>query len=184
MRTRIAVPVTVFSVSYELRSGRPYSGFERLVLSAVVDGTTRLTDLEATFAVHRRVLVESVITLVHAGWIALGSGDADLIATPAGQVGGHQRPAAEHRGHSATPTRSCAHGASSCGALASSVSASYRTLPKTRARRAVVLKRTVHRATLTPGEVQDLLPHSTGEWVSWIDSGDHADQQRPSLRHR
>jgi hypothetical protein len=86
MRTRIAVPVAVFSVSYELRSGRPYSSFERLVLRAIVEGVTSLGDLEAAFAVHRRVLVESVITLVHAGWVALGGGDVDLVATPAGHA--------------------------------------------------------------------------------------------------
>lgn len=169
MRTRIAVPVAVFSVSYELRSGRPYSGFERLVLSAVVDGTTRLADLEATFAVHRRVLVESVITLVHAGWIALGSGEADLIATQAGRSAiTSDRPPSTVGIRRPQPVRVLMEQA--CGALVSSVAASYRTLPRREQDGLIVLKRTVHRATLTPGEVQDLLPHSSGEWVSWIDS--------------
>lgn len=168
MRRRVAVPVAVYTVTYEVRSGRPYSGFERMVLKAVVAGTTRLADLENTFAVQRRVLVEAIVTLVHAGWVALGGGPGDLLPTAAGAsaIADDRTPATVsiRRPPSARILMEQVH-----GELVPGWAASYRVLATANQADVVILPRHLHRAALDPGEVQYLLPHGTGEWVSWID---------------
>ena len=88
MRTRIAIPVALYPVRYETRRGRPYSGFERLVLDAVADGAGDIGELEELFGVHRRIVVECVVTLVQAGWVAVAA-DGALVATAAGREAAH-----------------------------------------------------------------------------------------------
>jgi phosphatidylserine/phosphatidylglycerophosphate/cardiolipin synthase-like enzyme len=167
MRVRVAVPVAVFGVSYEVRAGRPYSSFERLVLKAVVEGTTRLQDLEGIFGVHRRVLVEAVVTLVHAGWIALGGIEGDLVATPAGRRATAETTPSTVTVHRPPPARVLME--QFHGELVPASATSYRVLPPEARDEVLVVPRKTHRPTLEPGEVQYLLPHRSGEWVSWID---------------
>lgn len=66
------LPITRFKVDYEVALGRPFSQFERLLLQAVVEGISTLDTLRSTFFVHRRVLIEALVTLMHAGWITIG----------------------------------------------------------------------------------------------------------------
>lgn len=67
------VPVSRFRVRYEVASGRPFSKFETLVLEAVRDGTTTLDALHETFQIHPRLLIEALVTLTQAGWLAVGA---------------------------------------------------------------------------------------------------------------
>jgi phosphatidylserine/phosphatidylglycerophosphate/cardiolipin synthase-like enzyme len=71
----VFVPISRFRVSYDVAMGRPYSRLEALVLRAVADGAGTVDELENLFRVHRRLLVESLVTLTQAGWLALGASD-------------------------------------------------------------------------------------------------------------
>lgn len=78
------LPVSRYRVRYQVASGRPYSFFERFILEAVVDGCSSLDALETIFRVHRRALIEGIVTLVQAGWIALDRNTHKLVSTRAG----------------------------------------------------------------------------------------------------
>ncbi|MCX6624511.1 MAG: hypothetical protein NTY38_26310 [Acidobacteria bacterium] len=84
------LPVSRYRVRYLVASGRPYSFFERFILEAVGAGHTSLDALERTFRVHRRALIEGLVTLIQAGWIAIDRNNHELLATAAGrQAIGH-----------------------------------------------------------------------------------------------
>jgi len=68
----VLVPVSQFSVRYEVVGGRPYSRFEQLVLRAIDGGLTSLGELEQEFKLHSRLIIEALVTLTQAGWIAVG----------------------------------------------------------------------------------------------------------------
>ena len=72
-------------MQYHVASGRPYSFFERFILEAVGEGRTSLEELERTFRVHRRVLIEGVVTLIQAGWVAIDRNTHHLVSTETGK---------------------------------------------------------------------------------------------------
>jgi len=80
----VLLPVSRYRVQYRIASGRPYSFFERFLLEAIGDQHTSLQALEKTFRVHRRVLIEGVVTLIQAGWIEIARNTHDLVLTKAG----------------------------------------------------------------------------------------------------
>ncbi|RST13543.1 hypothetical protein E2C00_08735 [Streptomyces sp. WAC05374] len=83
----VLVPVSMFRVSYQVAQGRPYSRLERRVLEAIAAGEgVTLTSLCDTFRVHERLMVEAVVTLVGAGWVAVTNGrEATFVLTDEGQ---------------------------------------------------------------------------------------------------
>lgn len=81
----VLLPVSRYRVQYQVASGRPYSFFERFILEAIGDKHSSLQALEKTFRVHRRVLIEAVVTLVQAGWVAIARNTHDLVLTQAGK---------------------------------------------------------------------------------------------------
>ncbi len=81
----VLLPVSRYRVRYHVASGRPYSFFERLILEAITDGHSSLLALEAVFRVHRRALIEGIVTLIQAGWIAIDRNTHNLMPTLAGR---------------------------------------------------------------------------------------------------
>lgn len=89
----VLVPVSMFTVPYQVARGRPYSRLERRVLEAIASpegAATRagatLNSLCETFHVHERLVVEAVVTLAGAGWVAVASGrEAAFVLTGEGQ---------------------------------------------------------------------------------------------------
>ena len=77
----VLLPVSRYRVRYQVASGRPYSFFERFILEGVRDGYSSLETLERTFRVHRRVLIEGLVTLVQAGWVAIDRRTHTLVPT-------------------------------------------------------------------------------------------------------
>ena len=78
----VLIPVSRFRVAYEIARGRPYSRLERRVLEAIADGGATLHALTTTFKVHERLLIESVVTLVNVGWVAVtGGAEATFVLT-------------------------------------------------------------------------------------------------------
>ncbi len=82
----IYLPVSRFRVPYQLASGRPFSQFEQLILIAVSKGQNSLDDLQKLFCLHRRVVIEGIITLMQAGWLAIETHSDRFIVTENGQV--------------------------------------------------------------------------------------------------
>jgi hypothetical protein len=91
MIIQVQIPVTRFAVAYEVGLRRPYSTFEHLLLAAIDRGASDLETLSSMFAVPGRLVVEGVVTLVHAGWIGLGSDDNSLLTTLAGHAAAESR---------------------------------------------------------------------------------------------
>jgi len=80
------LPVSRFRVSYQVASGRPYSPLERYLLEAVREGHATLDALVDLFRVHRRIVIEGLVTLMQAGWLGLRPGGDDKFdVTDAGQ---------------------------------------------------------------------------------------------------
>ena len=67
----IFLPVSRFKINYQVAAGRPYSAFEQLLLQAVGDGCSTLESLRKIFCVHRRIIIDAVVTLMQAGWVAI-----------------------------------------------------------------------------------------------------------------
>lgn len=91
----VLLPVSRFRVPYDLARGKPYSQLEHMVLNAIADGGASLRSLADAFRVHERLLVEAVVTLVNAGWVAVqGGSQASFVLTGAGHiaVGGDREP--------------------------------------------------------------------------------------------
>lgn len=91
----VLLPVSRFRVPYDLARGKPYSRLEHMVLNAVADGGATLRSLADAFRVHDRLLVEAVVTLVNAGWVAVSRGpQASFVLTGAGHaaVSGDREP--------------------------------------------------------------------------------------------
>ncbi len=82
----VFLPVSRYRVEFQVASGRPFSTFERLVLAAINDNHNTLDALALIFGVHRRLIVEAVVTLMQAGWVSLGAKSHEFIATAAGKL--------------------------------------------------------------------------------------------------
>ena len=69
------VPISRFRVGFEVAAGRPFSQLERMVLRAINEGVTVLDEMQETFEVHPRILIEALVTLTQAGWVSFSSQD-------------------------------------------------------------------------------------------------------------
>ena len=140
-----------------------------MILRAIEEGTSKLAELQETFDVHPRLLIEGLVTLTHAGWLSIGGpGHKDFVLTSRGieAATSNQPPSTTEvsaRQVSVVMERLT-------GAL----------IPNNDVRFALrkeldhVWAQTVR---LTPevtdnrldgGQVQHLLPRKQGEWVRWI----------------
>jgi len=78
------IPLSRFEVNYEVGSGRPYSDLDRLVLQAVADGAGTVEQLSAIFKLPKRLLIEVIVTLARAGWVAVDVAEGGFKATASG----------------------------------------------------------------------------------------------------
>jgi len=74
----VLLPVAKFSVNYDVAQGIPYSKLDKLILESIYGGATSIEALEDTFFVHRRLIIQSLVSLIHTGWVALGSSKQDF----------------------------------------------------------------------------------------------------------
>lgn len=79
-------PSSKFRVRYEVAEGQPYSHLDRMILKAVAEGSCTQDSLVKVFNVHHRLVIQSLVTLTQAGWIALGnSPEEQFLITPLGK---------------------------------------------------------------------------------------------------
>ncbi len=67
----VLIPLSRFRITYQIACGRPYSRFEQLVLRAIEEGATDVAVLEGIFQIHPRLIIEALVTLIQAGWLAI-----------------------------------------------------------------------------------------------------------------
>ena len=65
---RVAFPITKRRIQIQVDKGQPWSIVEHLILEAIARGAQRVNELESGFNLPRRVVVESLIRLMRAGW--------------------------------------------------------------------------------------------------------------------
>lgn len=166
----VLIPVSRFRVAYEIARGRPYSRLERRVLEAIGDGGATLRALTTAFQVHERLLIESVVTLVNAGWVAVASGaEATFVLTAEGQV-------AINAGQD--PVSVVVSQAKPQIVILERATGQLARLSDARPYRredladvwesAAFIKRRIFRNTLDEAMVQKLLPRGPGEWIRWV----------------
>lgn len=80
----VFLPLSPFRVHYQVATGRPYSKLENLVMKAIYQGTSRPEELKDIFQVHPRLIIEALVTLTQAGWIAVG-GNGSFVLTTVGR---------------------------------------------------------------------------------------------------
>lgn len=165
----VLVPVSCFRVQYEVASGRPFSELERLVLAAVRGGSRDVESLQRTFHVHRRLLIEALVTLTQAGWIAVGAGGNSgfVLTSEGGEAARSER----------TPSTTAVSARSTSvwmeritGAIVPNYEVRFVTqsdLDKDWGH-AVRMRSEVPDNRIDEGLVQHLLPRKQGEWVRWI----------------
>lgn len=78
----VYVPIRLYRVNYQIAAGRPFSRFDQLILAAIRLGHQSVNALAELFQVPSRLVVESLYTLAHAGW---------LTVDPRGQLGCSQQ---------------------------------------------------------------------------------------------
>ncbi|PLC50899.1 hypothetical protein CR159_04650 [Pollutimonas subterranea] len=71
MVVKVAVPVLRGKLSVLLEKGRPWSLVEHLILEALSRSEFSATELAAQGQIPRRVVIESIIRLMRAGWVQL-----------------------------------------------------------------------------------------------------------------
>lgn len=171
----VLVPVNMFSVGFTVARGRPYSRLERRVLEEIAaragvtpqQGAT-LASLCNTFRVHERLIVEAVVTLVGAGWVAVTSGrEATFVLTNEGQqaCSSGKDPASV----TVSPAAPCTLIFDrTAGQLARR--GEVPTVPKQEARPDLNPSTPVRivRNSLDESQIQKLLPRESGEWVRSI----------------
>lgn len=84
----LLIPLNRYEVNYEIGAGRPYSELEELVLRAFREEAVRtIKDLQNIFCLPNRLLVEVLVTLAQAGWIAINNDrEGSFILTPKGKA--------------------------------------------------------------------------------------------------
>jgi hypothetical protein len=163
------VPVSRYVVQYQVASGRPYSDFERLLLEAVQEGQSTLSALVNLFQVHRRVIIEGLVTLMQAGWIAIKADSNTFELTRPGREAIRQKDALP-------PGMSIASRSASVlmERVANQVALSSQVLfyPRNKIEKYWSIGVRVPTGDLPnaidPGMVADLLPRGPAEWVKWI----------------
>lgn len=167
----VLLPVSRFRVPYETARGRPYSPLEALVLHAVADEGATLADLRETFRVHERLLVESVVTLITAGWVAVAGGpQAKFVLTAAGALAarGDAEPVSVVVTAARPQTVIMERVTGQVARHADARSWHRGDLGEDAWAQAVIMRERIIRNSLDEAQVQKLLQRDAGHWVRRI----------------
>lgn len=81
----VFLPISRFIVPYEVAKGRSYSAFEKLLMECLRDAPQSVDALHDTFLIHRRVIIEAIVTLMQAGWVTMDAKPGQFGLTAAGE---------------------------------------------------------------------------------------------------
>jgi hypothetical protein len=162
------LPIARYRVDYQIASGRPFSSFERFLLRAVREGHGSVPKLARMFCIHRRLIVEGLVTLMQAGWVSLGAQEAQFVLSPSGEV------ACDSNSLPTTIAVSDRHLTIIVEKVSGQVGRSNEVDFYTRAKLAnlwdggVLLRKGDISNIVDPGLVSSLIPHQPTEWIRWI----------------
>jgi len=81
----VLIPIDRYRVDYEVGSGSPFSELDFIVLKAVaVESARDLDELTLKLYLPKRLLIESLVGLARAGWVAIGGTGASFTVTQQG----------------------------------------------------------------------------------------------------
>lgn len=165
------LPVSKYRVQYQIATGRPYSALERLVLEAVSAGQRTLDGLCDTFQIHRRVVVEAIVTLMKAGWLALHP-EGSFVVTELGTT------ILSHGADALPPSIQIEERESYVilervqGQVAKNSDVDYKPRSKLKDRweAGVLMRKGEQENSVQPGMIESLLyrDRENGEWIRWI----------------
>lgn len=162
------LPITRYRVDYQVASGRPFSSFERLLLKSVKSGQGTVSDLAQIFCVHRRLIVEGLVTLMQAGWVSLGSDDEHFILSPSGEIASAGRTLPDTIAISDRHLTVVVEKVTGQVARNNEVDFYTRSNLKTLWNGGVALRKGDISNIVDPGLVAGLLSHQPTEWIRWI----------------
>jgi hypothetical protein len=140
-----------------------------MILRAIQEGASDLGELQRIFEVHPRLLIEGLVTLTQAGWLALGGpGREGFVLTSEGrEAAGSEQPPSTI---AVAPRRAFVVMERLTGGLIANDEVRFvtrRDLDRVWEQTAR-LSPEVSDNRLDQGQVQHLLPRRQGEWVRWI----------------
>lgn len=81
------IPLSRFTVDYEVQIGRPCSELDELILRSIAEEAGSMKEIEERFKLRSRLLIEILITLFTQGWISINmEGGRDFSITRQGQA--------------------------------------------------------------------------------------------------
>lgn len=163
------IPVSRFRVTFEVAAGRPFSELERMVLRAIKEGVSDLQSMQGAFQVHPRILIEALVTLTQAGWVALSSaeGNGFLLTSEGARASSANKPPSS----TVTTTKhSFVLLERLTGGLIGNDEVRFRNAAQLEAvwDDAIRLRAEFHDNAIDEGQVRQLLPRKQGEWVRWV----------------
>ncbi|WP_329087349.1 hypothetical protein OG979_28775 [Actinomadura citrea] len=180
------VPLSMYSVRYELAFGRPYGRFEELLLHAVAENArgSRFAELRECFQLHDRLLTEGLVTLIQEGWVAMEQVEKEIhyLVTEEGRetVASGRRPSnLKVRSRHATIVRERLTGQLAAAKDLIVVSAARLRGANGRSVWREALRPRMSRMAVNGGEVERFLPRGVDgrqEWIRWIDSATRVSQ--------
>ena len=163
------VPISRFRVGFEVAAGRPFSQLERMVLRAIKQRVTVLDEMQKTFQVHPRILIEALVTLTQAGWVSFSSQEGGgFLLTSEGEKATDENESPSTITVASKTTFFLLERLTGDIIGNDEVRFESQTQLGTVWADAVRLKAEFHENSIDEGQVRRLLPRHQGEWVRWI----------------
>lgn len=167
----VLIPLDRYRVDFEVGLGTPFSRLDALVLRAISEeGASCVADLVELLLLPRRLLIESIVSLSRAGWVAVGGLGEEFSLTPVGQL-------ALRADVLPTPERVLSKQGSLLVERMTGQVATLRDLTFWTARRLQEaglwdkcerLPRNPNLAPLDAGQAKPLLSRDRNEWIRWV----------------
>ncbi|WLB87703.1 hypothetical protein [Bradyrhizobium japonicum] len=174
----LLLPISRFRVEYRVAQGRPYSVFERLILQAIHRGTSDVAMLREIFQVHPRLILEALVTLTQAGWLAVGGLELQgFRLTSAGEAAALSGEVPRARSSVSTHTSIVMERLT--GALINEGMVRHLQNSQVAAlmENAIKVREYVHSRRISEGQIDSLLPRAKNEWLHRVDSIDLKSRQ-------
>lgn len=179
----VLVPLDRYRVDFEVGLGTPFSRLDALVLRAISEeGASCVADLRELLLLPPRLLIESIVSLSRAGWVAVGGLGQEFSLTSVGQL-------ALRADVLPTPERVLSKQGSLLVERLTGQAATLRDLTFWTARRLQEaglwdkcerLPRNPNLAPLDAGQAKPLLSRDRNEWIRWV--GEPIPQQEVWLK--
>jgi len=165
----VLIPLSRFKITYQIATGRPYSRFENLVLRAIEEGANDVVGLQNIFQIHPRLIIEAVVTLIQAGWVAMNAAEREgLTLSSDGRQALHggsvpRTLTTESKAFTVVMERLT-------GGLLPNIEIRYASRRELKGvwKNSLRLRSEITDNRLDQGQVQQLIPRRKTEWLRWV----------------